>query len=145
MPFYGHRVKEFMRRELVSCRAATPIDLLADRLHANDSTLLLVVDDDGYALGTVSENDLLVAQRRNSTALAGEIMQQPAATCLPETPLREAVTRMYRNRVDHLLVVKPGEERFYPMGIICMSDVVRRLVEQSTARETTRNDRAYRS
>jgi len=132
-----------MRRELITCRPTTPIDLLAARMQAHDVNLLLVVDDDGYALGIISFNDLLVTQHRHGATVAGEIMEPPPATCLPDTPLRDAVTRMYCHRVDHLLVLKPGEERLYPMGVICMSDVVLQLVQQAPARAATH--RLYQS
>jgi CBS domain-containing protein len=145
MPFYGHHVKEFMRREIAACRSTTPIDLLAARMQAHDANLLLVVDDDGYALGIVSYNDILIAQQRPEALVAGDIMEPPLATCWPDTPLREAVTRMYCHRVDQLLVIKPGEERLYPMGVICMSDVVLRLVQQAPTRGVGQRNRLYQS
>ena len=60
MAFYGHRVKEFMRRELVTCRIATPLTTLADRLSSSASDMLLVVDDDGYALVQLGRNNAIV-------------------------------------------------------------------------------------
>lgn len=138
MAFYGHRVKEFMRRELATCRPTTPTDILMGRMLTLDIGMLLVVDDDGYALGLISRNDLMhmhrgIGQPQIGAGVAGDIMKPPLTTCFPDTLLRDAVTDMYCRRIDHLLVVKPGEGQLYPMGMLWMSDIIRQLVHKRPA------------
>ena len=139
MGFYGHRVREFMRRELVTCRPTTPLETLIARSAVSAGDMLVVADDDGYALGLVSRNDIMLAQRSSSQSTgeavtAGAIMKAPIQTCEPDALLRDVVTVMYCQRVDHLLVIKPGEDRLYPMGMLCMGDIILRLVQETPPR-----------
>ena len=128
-----------MRRELVTCRPTTPLETLMARLAASSGDMLVVTDDDGYGLGLVSRNDIMLAQRNGShtsgkAVSAGDIMHAPLHTCEPDALLRDVVTTMYCQRVDHLLVIKPGEDQLYPMGMLCMGDIILRLVHETPPR-----------
>ncbi len=133
------RVKEVMHRELLTCMRKTPIDEVARRMMDNSVHALIVVDDDGYAIGIVSQTDLLLAHRRlveeSATPLtAGDIMTPTLITCTPDTTIFEVVTAMTRNHIHRLVVVKPRDPRRYPLGLISMTDIIRHLITDTPFR-----------
>lgn len=93
---------------------------------------LLVVDDDGYAVGIVTQTDLLRAyQLLPSMQLvrlrSADLMSTDFVTCSPETPISEAVALLTRNHLHRVVVVKPNTQRLYPLGMLAMSDIVREV------------------
>jgi crotonyl-CoA carboxylase/reductase len=132
---YERVVKEVMRRELVTCLVTTPIDQVMRRLLEFGVHALVVVDEDGYAVGIVSQTDVLLAYRARPSdeaapACAGEIMSAALITCAPTATLLEAVTLMTRNHIHRLVVAKPDAGRVYPLGILSMTDIIRHLIDE---------------
>lgn len=130
-------VKEIMQRMLLTCLSNTPIDRVARRMNDYRVHALVVVDDDGYAIGIVSQTDLLIAHCRTETELsecitAGDIMTPAVITCTPETTIFDAVTTMTRHHIHRLVVVKPHTSKLYPLGVISMTDIIRHLLNDSS-------------
>jgi len=93
----------------------------------------VVVQEDDQAIGVVSQTDLvLTRQGRTSEEVkdvkARDIMSEGCATCDAETPLSEAVTSMTRMGIHRLVVTEKQEGRDVPIGVISMTDVVRKLI-----------------
>ena len=133
---YEHLVKHVMRRELVTCAVATPIDQVMRRMVEHNLHAIVVVDMEGYAVGVVAQTDVLLAYRAhgNSNAvptMAGEIMSPALITCPPTATMLEAVTLMTRNHVHRLVVAKSNVGRIYPLGIVTMTDIIRYLVDHT--------------
>jgi len=129
---HRYRVEEFMSRERITCLAATPIAALKCQLLDRDVSALIVLNDQGCAIGLVSRLDVMLAQSgepepQDGRRVAADIMSTELLTCFPETPILEAVTTMYRRRVDSLLVVQTDERERRPFGVIAMRDIVRGL------------------
>jgi len=129
---YERMVKEVMQRELVTCLVTTPIDHVMRRLVEYGVHALVVVDEDGYAIGIVSQTDVLLAYRARpadeaTPQRAGEIMSSELITCAPAATLLEAVTLMTRNHIHRLVVAKPDSGHVYPLGILSMTDIIRHL------------------
>ena len=133
---YERSVKELMSRELITCAASTPIEQVMRRLLDHTIHAVVVVDEQGYAIGIVSQTDVLKAQQRMmvhgaGSLTAGEIMSAHVIACRADTSLLEAVTLMTRNHIHRLVVAKPGDDAVYPLGIISMTDVIRYVINDT--------------
>lgn len=131
---YERLVKEVMQRELVTCLATTTIEHVMRRLADCGVHALVVVDQDGYAIGIVSQTDVLLACRARAgdehmPLLAIDIMSTNLITCHPATTLLEAITLMTRNHIHRLVVAKTDLQRVYPLGIVSMTDIIRFLIK----------------
>jgi CBS domain-containing protein len=102
--------------------AARAADLLVDR----SLTGLPVVDAEGYAVGVVSDLDLISALRHgidlNDTTVS-EVMDTRPLFVLPETDLETVVDLMAQWRVRRLPVCERGRV----VGVISRGDVLRAL------------------
>ena len=135
---YERFAKEAMQRELVTCVASTPIEQIMRRLLDHAIHAIVVIDDEGYAIGIVSQTDILLAQQQLALQGAGHlaasnIMSTEIITCGPDVTLLDAVTLMTRNHIHRLLVAKPNSERIYPLGIISMTDVIRYVIKDTAS------------
>jgi CBS domain-containing protein len=135
---HGYLVEEFMSRERITCRATTPIAALKRQVQDRDISALLVLNEQGSAVGLVSRLDVVLAQCSAPThhlgpPVAADIMCPTLLTCFPDTPILEAVMIMYRHRVDSLLVVCADETRRGPFGVIAMRDIIKRLASVRAA------------
>jgi crotonyl-CoA carboxylase/reductase len=93
----------------------------------------VVVEEGGKAVGVVSQTDIVLA-RQGRTAeearelLARDIMTRGCATCDLETSLSDAVSTMTRLRIHRLVVTETQNGSEVPVGVISMTDVVRKLI-----------------
>lgn len=134
----GCQVAEVMRRELVTCLPTTRFDELAGRMARHAAHALVVVDQAGYALGLVSQTDLLHARQGRAPAelaalTAAALMTPTLVTCTPDMSLAEAIEALMRAGVHRLVVVKPGGGKLYPLGIIALTDIIWRLIGETRA------------
>jgi CBS-domain-containing membrane protein len=136
------RVADVMTTQVVSVRADTGYQRVADLLVQHAISALPVVDEAGVVLGVVSEADLLpklnypdrvpghplVSRRRraaNRRALgdtAGELMTTPAETIAATATLAQAARRLEAARVRRLPVVDDAGRL---VGIVSRRDLVR--------------------
>lgn len=135
---YERFAKDVMQRELVTCVAATPLEQIMRRLLDHAIHGIVVLDEDGYAIGIVSQTDILLAQQQiaqqgHRQFVASDIMSTHIITCGPDVSLLDAVTLMTRNHIHRLLVAKPNSERIYPLGIISMTDIIRYVIKDTAA------------
>jgi len=133
--------------------------VVADRMHVNpvvvkaDATLteaaalmdlhhvhgLPVVDHGGALVGVLSQTDLNRARSTeylwsNWPGLAvRHLMTSPAVTIHRSTPLIIAARRMEEHQIHRLVVVEDGDETS-PIGVLSMTDLIRALAEETTAR-----------
>ena len=89
----------------------------------------VVVMDGGQAVGVVSQTDMVLARQGRTreeaqAMLARDVMTPGCVTCDAGTLLSEAVSMMTGRRM-HRLVVTENDQ---PVGVISMTDVVRRLL-----------------
>jgi len=128
----GTKVKDLMFYGLVACKPEDDLETVARVMIEND-VHAVVIQEAEQAVGVVSQTDLVLA-RQGRTAeearkvTAGEIMSEGCATCDLETSLSDAVTAMTRMGIHRLVVTKPVEGRNVPIGVISMTDVVRKLI-----------------
>ena len=124
----GTRVKDLMHLGIISCLLNDTVGHVA-RIMVNGDVHAVVVIQDGNAVGMVSQTDIVLASQGHtsheaSAILVKDIMTPGCATCDANILLSEAVSLMTSRRI-HRLVVTDGSR---PVGIISMTDVVRKII-----------------
>ncbi|MBI3977121.1 MAG: 2-oxoacid:acceptor oxidoreductase family protein [Chloroflexi bacterium] len=128
------RVQDLMHYGVVSCGPRAPIAEIARLMSEKQISAVVVVDDEGDALGLVSKRDLVnvgfVAPNVRMEGLVAEhLMTSPVIAVEPETALPDAIGILHEKRIHRLVVVQriDGHER--PVGILSVTDLVRELGE----------------
>jgi CBS domain-containing protein len=91
---------------------------------------LPVVSDDDALVGFVAERDLLSAlhldPETDERARLEKVMRKPAPVCSPDDSMHDAMGRMTRNRLRHLVVVDGRRIA----GVISVGDIVKHRLDQ---------------
>jgi CBS domain-containing protein len=91
---------------------------------------LPVLDDGGRLVGFAAERDLLRALHLDPDTDEGlpirRVMRSPAPTCAPSDDVLDAMGRMTRNRLRHLVVV----DGHAIVGVLSVGDIVKHRLEQ---------------
>ncbi len=129
-------VRDVMHEGVIVCNTATPLLDVARTMLANHIHAVVVVADDEHAAGIVSQTDLVLAQQgrsveRAAALTAGDVMTPGLVSCTGDRKLSDAVTLMTRNRIHRLVVVEEQAGKLAPVGILSMTDVVRRLISDN--------------
>ena len=120
---------------VVSPRGASVLDaakqMLEYGIHA-----VVVVGDDGHAVGVVSQTDVVLARQGRTVEQAavlsvGDIMTPSLVSCTADRRLSEAITLMTRNRIHRLVVVEEQAGKLMPVGILSMTDVIRQFFSRN--------------
>jgi CBS domain-containing protein len=108
------------------------------RIHA-----IVVIDGPGYLAGIVSQTDLMSAWQDGSNyqkvmhSSVGDVMTRSVVSCMPDMELDRAIKMLNRNQIHRLVVVEERNDgRFWPVGILSMTDIVRYLENQSSSEAT---------
>jgi CBS domain-containing protein len=109
-------VKEVMTRDVITFRADTAVNDVAETLSRRHITGAPVLDDEGYVVGIVSEVDVFT--KHGPTAR--DIMSPNVITVGEETSLEEVATIMAGERIRRLPVLAGGRL----VGLISRSDVL---------------------
>jgi CBS domain-containing protein len=92
---------------------------------------LLVLDDDGHAVGIISERDVLRECHRREgrlgQALVREVMTRDLLVGVPDDDLGYTMGIMTNNRVRHLPIVDGGRIA----GLVSIGDVVKACLEET--------------
>lgn len=126
-------VADVMHHGVISCHPETSVAEIAHRLLANRISAVIVVDQEGFLAGIVSQTDLVMARlgrtpEQLAALTAADILTREVITCTPETRLSEAITLMTRNRIHRLVVVEERDGRPWPIGVVSMTDIVRQTL-----------------
>ena len=124
----GATVAEAMHRGLIACAPADSVGEVARIMIDNDIHAVVVMEG-ARALGVVSQTDVALARQgrtaEQTRALpVRDVMSPDCATCNADMLLSEAVSLMTGRRIHRLVVTEDD----HPVGILSMTDVVRRLV-----------------
>ncbi|MEJ2387280.1 MAG: crotonyl-CoA carboxylase/reductase [Chromatiaceae bacterium] len=128
----GTKVKDLMFYGLVACKPNDDLETVTRVMIEND-VHAVVIEEAEQAVGVVSQTDLVLARQSRTTeearkVMAREVMSEGCATCDMETSLSDAVSGMTRMGIHRLVVTKRVEDRNVPIGVISMTDVVRKLI-----------------
>jgi CBS domain-containing protein len=125
-------VRDLLKRKeskLITVEPATPLREVARLMMKHRIGGVPVVGVNGTAIGFVAEREIVRAVDEMGDRVkdaAAEKVMRPPPTCTPEDTMHEAMTRMTRERVRHLVVVEGGR----PIDVISVGDMVKHRVEQ---------------
>jgi signal-transduction protein with cAMP-binding, CBS, and nucleotidyltransferase domain len=121
-----------MTQKLVTIAASNSAQEAAIKMRENDTSSLVVTDENNKAVGIVTERDLVtrvcVHGASSKTAKLEQVMSSPVVTIDALSSVEVAADIMTQNGVRHLLVAE-DEDISKPLGIISTSDFVRYLRE----------------
>jgi signal-transduction protein with cAMP-binding, CBS, and nucleotidyltransferase domain len=121
-----------MTQKLVTIAASNSAQEAAIKMRENDTSSLVVIDENNKAVGIVTERDLVtrvcVHGASSKTANLEQVMSSPVVTIDALSSVEVAADIMTQNGVRHLLVAE-DEDISKPLGIISTSDFVRYLRE----------------
>lgn len=127
-----------MHEGVVTCRPDTAAAEVAETLKVHNISAVVVVDEGGYAVGVISSTDLANATfvqpylRHWRGMTARHLMSSPVASVRAETPVEEAIALMHERRIHRVVVTEREAGRERPIGILSVSDLVRRMAEEHT-------------
>ena len=125
----GTKVRDLMHLGIISCTPDDSVGTVAKIMVDKEIHAVVVMDDQGQAVGVVSQTDMVLARQGRTpeqarTMLAREVMTPGCATCDADMLLSDAVSLLTARRM-HRLVVTENEQ---PVGVISMTDVVRKII-----------------
>jgi len=109
---FSTKVKDIMRAEPKTITSDISIQQAASEMAALKISSLVVVDDSGLPVGMVTDRDFrekVVAQAKDVTNPVQSIMNTPLITIDAEDNCFEALLRMIRHRIHHILVLGEGK------------------------------------
>jgi crotonyl-CoA carboxylase/reductase len=125
----GTKVRDLMHRGIISCTPDDTVGTVAKIMVNKEIHAVVVMDEQGKAIGVVSQTDMVLArQGRTSDEArsmpAKDAMTPGCATCDADMLLSDAVSLMTGRRMHRLVVT----EKEQPVGVISMTDVVRKII-----------------
>lgn len=125
-------VGELMTEKLETINVLNTAQEAAIKMADRNVGSLAVLDDEGKALGIVTERDLArrvcTTENSSNNITVEKIMSSPVITIKPDFSLDEAADIMIQKKVRHLLVVGDNNE---PVGIITPTDLAAYLKENA--------------
>ncbi len=118
-------VGEIMSERLETINLLNTAQEAAIKMSDKNVSSLVVLDDNGRAVGIITERDL--ARRvctkdiPSSSVTVENVISSPVKTVSPETRIDEVADLMVRNILRHLVVVDKNQE---PVGITSATDIV---------------------
>ncbi|MDZ4720647.1 MAG: CBS domain-containing protein [Roseiflexaceae bacterium] len=136
-------VRDIMHHGVISCPAETSVEDAVRIMNERRIHAIVVIDGPGYLAGIVSQTDLMSAWQDGSNyqkvmhGPVGDVMTQSVVSCMPDMELNRAIKMLNRNQIHRLVVVEERNDgRFWPVGILSMTDIVRYLESQSSSEAT---------
>ncbi|MBK7674187.1 MAG: crotonyl-CoA carboxylase/reductase [Candidatus Accumulibacter sp.] len=125
----GSKVRDLMHMGIISCTPDDTIGTVAKIMVDKEIHAVVVMDSEGKAIGVVSQTDMVLARQGRTpdqarSMLASEVMTPGCATCDADMLLSDAVSLMTGRRMHRLVVT----EKEKPVGVISMTDVVRKII-----------------
>jgi len=135
------RVKDWMHRGVITCHPETPAVEVAATLDANDISALVVVSEQGAAVGVISRTDLVNARfvqpfMKHWPGLNAEhLMTKPVISVLPDTTINEAVQMLNEKHIHRLVVVEKTIGHLRPIGILSVTDLAKHVGDKQIGEE----------
>jgi CBS domain-containing protein len=140
-------VRDVMHSGVISCPSETTVEAAIKLMQSNRIHALVVVDGPGYLAGIVSQTDLLRAWQDGSTydkimhGPVSHVMTRSVVSCMPDMELNRAIKLLNRHQIHRLVVVEERNDgRFWPVGILSLTDLVRNLEDGELAPRVIHQD-----
>lgn len=118
-------VGEIMSEEVETISLLSNAQDSAIKMSDKNVSSLVVLDDNGKAIGIISERDLVrrvcTKDVPSNSVKVENVISSPLKTVSPETPIEEVADVMVRDKLRHIVVVGKNLE---PVGIISATDIV---------------------
>lgn len=119
-------VRDLMRVGVPTCREDAALEEVARLLVERNASALVVLDEDGNAVGWVGEEHVARAAGRSGAALvAGDVMEEQVPTIPPDVPAVAAANLMLDRGIRQLFVVHHAGGIVYPAAVFTLQDVIR--------------------
>lgn len=119
------QVGEIMSEEVETISLLSNAQDSAIKMSDKNVSSLVVLDDNGKAIGIISERDLVrrvcTKDVPSNSVKVENVISSPLKTVSPETPIEEVADVMVRDKLRHIVVVGKNLE---PVGIISATDIV---------------------
>lgn len=120
-----------MHEGVIACQRDTPVEEVAKTMETKDISALVVVDDQGDAIGVISRTDLVNARfvqpylKHWRGMTAEHLMSNPVISVSPDTSIDVAVRRLQEKRIHRLVVVEESAGHIRPVGILSVTDLAK--------------------
>ena len=125
-------VGEIMSERIETINLLNTAQEAAIKMSDRDVSSLVALDDNGRAVGIITERDLArhVCTKNipSSSVTVENVISLPVKTVVGETPIDAVADIMVRNKLRHLVVVDKNQE---PVGITSATDIVAYIRENS--------------
>jgi crotonyl-CoA carboxylase/reductase len=124
----GSKVRDRMSAGIISCARSDTLGQAAKTMIDNDIHAVVVIEGD-RAVGVLSQTDIVLARQGRTTEeakalLVADVMTEGCAMTEADTALSDAITEMMKRRIHRLVVCEHGK----PIGVLSMTDIVRKLI-----------------
>ena len=127
------RVRDVMSHAIVTCPPDTSPQAIARAMTERRSRSVVVIDEDGRAVGVITGTDLLsLYDPGEQVGTAAELIRKPPITAEPDLALSDAADLMIRHEVHRLVVVDPSATNSPPIGMVSTSDVVAEMAQEQS-------------
>ncbi len=128
----GSQVEALMTKAIVSCSQDDTVHTAAALMAAHRINAVVVMES-AQAIGVVSQTDVVLARqgrtRQDAQAMrVGDVMTEGCVTCDVEAPLSDAISTMARLKIHRLVVTKNEGALNVPVGLLSMTDIVRKVM-----------------
>ncbi|SHE11599.1 Hypoxic response protein 1 [Chlamydia abortus] len=127
------KIKDIMTDEIETVKPTDSAHDIALKMKRHDTGFMPVVEGKKL-LGVVTDRDLVIrgmAEKKEGTATAEQLMSRDIKTVEPETSVDEAAKIMARGQIRRLPVVENGEL----IGVVSIGDMAVRHIFESEAGE----------
>ncbi|MGE5219481.1 MAG: CBS domain-containing protein [Chloroflexota bacterium] len=130
------KVQDWMHRGVITCRPETPVEEVAATMDTKDISALVVVQDNGVAIGVISRTDLVNARfiqpyMKHWRGLNAEhLMTKPVVSVEADTTISEAVQLLNEKRIHRLVVVERASGHIRAVGILSVTDLAKHVAEK---------------
>lgn len=128
-------VQEWMHRGVISCALDTSVEEVARIMDTQNISGLVVVNEEGDAVGVISQTDLVDALfvqpylRHWRGMTAEHLMSRPVVSVSPDTSVNDASRILQAKRIHRLVVVEKVGNHMKPVGILSVTDVAKHVGE----------------
>jgi signal-transduction protein with cAMP-binding, CBS, and nucleotidyltransferase domain len=137
------KVREFITRQLETITESSSVQEAARKMSDHSVSSLVVVNDQGKAIGIVTERDLsskvCIGERNARTTTVKEVMSFPLITVDSQAHPSVAIDIMLQNNVRHLLVVDNNDIK-QTFGMITPLDFARYGMKKGSTDDETDRD-----
>lgn len=131
------KVQDWMHRGVITCAPETPVSDVAATLDSHDISALVVVDENGDAIGVISRTDLVNARfiapyMKHWRGLSAQhLMTKPVISVSADSEIEEAAQLLFAKHIHRLVVVEKTGHHQRPIGILSVTDLARHVGEHT--------------